>query len=237
MLIYILLTVFSVIMAIVSVVAVIYFFIKKNKKIFLISLISTVVFTLCIITSSYMYFKHTLKYVSSEEFHDEARKQAENMGRVWGNTVSGVSEGLEASLDDEAIAKLANKAGKIVGKSVQSISEGVDETVIKTTVFADESIEKDGISIGRAEQVTDSAKYALGLYISFKKDFDNTLTLTAYDNSGASVDVSKLQIKQSGGQAKVYVFEFDHFKPKANGYCILSKSSGSSRKSDTSGTF
>lgn len=223
MLSYILLIVFSVIMATMSAVAAIYFFIKKKKKFFLTALISMVVFTLCIIASTYMYVKYTIEYVSSDEFHDETRKQAENLGRALGNTASGISEGLESSLDDEAIAKLANKAGKIVGKGIQSISEGVDETLIKTTVFTDESIEKDGMVIGRAEQVTDSAKYALGLYISFKKNFDNTLTLTAYDNSGAPVDVSKIHVKQSAGQAKVYAFRFDKFKPKANGYCILTK--------------
>jgi len=210
-------------MALISLAAGIYFFVKKNKKIFLISLISTVVFTLLIVVSTYVYLKQTIEYMSTEEFHNETRQKAENMGRTWGNTVTGVSQGLEASLDDEAIAKLANKGAKIVGKGVQAMSEGLDETVIKTTVFADESIEKDGMSIGRAEQVTDSVKYSLGLYIAFKKDFDNTLTLTAYDSSGAPVDVSKLEVKQSAGQAKVYVFKFDHFKPKANGYCILTK--------------
>lgn len=223
MLVYILLIVFSVIMAVISLTAGIYFFIKKNKKIFIISLISTVIFTLLIVVTTFIYVKKTVDYMSTDEFRNEARQTAENLGHSLGNTVSGVSSGLEASLDEDAIARLANKAAKIAGKGVQAASEGIDETVIKTTVFADESIEKDGMMIGRAEQVTDSAKYSLGLYISFKKDFDNTLTLTAYDSSGMPVDVSKLEVKQSAGQAKVYVFKFDHFRPKANGYCILTK--------------
>jgi len=161
--------------------------------------------------------------MGTDEFQAETKKKAENLGKTWGNTVSGTAQGLEATLDDEAIAKLANKGAKIVGKGVKAVATGLDETTGKTTVFADESVDKTGITIGRAEQITDSTKYSFGLFLEFKNDFDGKLILTAYDSKGLKQDNSELTIKQTAGKAKVYVFQFDYFQPGLSGYCILTK--------------
>ena len=161
--------------------------------------------------------------MGTDEFQAGTKKKAENVGKTWGNTVSGTAQGLEATLDDEAIAKLANKGAKIVGKGVKAVATGLDETTGKTTVFADESVEKIGVTIGRAEQIRDSTKYSFGLFLEFKNDFDGNLILTAYDSKGLKQDNSELSIKQKAGKAKVYVFQFDYFQPGLSGYCILTK--------------
>jgi len=47
--------------------------------------------------------------MGSDEFQAETKKKTTNLGRTWGNAVSGAAQGLKSTLDDEAIEKLANK--------------------------------------------------------------------------------------------------------------------------------
>jgi len=64
------------------------------------------------------------------------------------------------------------KGGEIVGSGVKAITSGLDETIGKSTVFADESIQIAGIAIGRTEQIEGSAKHGLGLFLDFGRGFD-----------------------------------------------------------------
>lgn len=57
--------------------------------------------------------------MGTEEFQAETKKKAENLGKTWGNTVSGTAQGLEATLDDEAIGELANKGAITLGKGLK----------------------------------------------------------------------------------------------------------------------
>lgn len=223
MLLYLLLVVFVGLMTLIALGLTIGGLIKNNKKLWISALVAFVVFSILTVVSVYTYVKESINYMGSEEFQAETKKKAENLGKTWGNTVSGTAQGLEATLDDDAIAKLANKGAKIVGKGVKAAATGLDETAGKTTVFADESIDKEGVTVGRAEQITDSAKNSFGLFLEFKKDFDGKLTLTAFDSKGLKQDNASLAIKQKAGQAKVYVFQFDYFKPGLSGYCVLKK--------------
>ena len=223
MILYLLLIVFAGLMTLIAMGLTIGGLVKKKQKLWISSLIGFVLFALLTVFSAYTYVKESINYMGTDEFQAETKKKAENLGKTWGNTVSGTAQGLEATLDDEAIAKLANKGANIVGKGVKAIATGLDETAGKTTVFADESVEKTGVTIGRAEQITDSAKYSFGLFLEFKNDFDGKLILTAYDSKGLKQDNSELSIKQKAGKAKVYVFQFDYFQPGLSGYCILTK--------------
>lgn len=215
--------VFTVLMTFIALGLTIAGLIKKKQTLWIISLAAFVIFTLLTVFAIYSYVKKSIDYMGTEEFQAETKKKAENMGKSWGNTVTGTVQGLDSTLDDEAIAKLANKGANIVGKGVKAVATGIDETVGKTTVFADKSIDLVGITIGRAEQITDSAKFCFGLYLEFKTDFNGSLALTAFDSQGLKQDNAVLTIKEKAGTAKVYVFQFDYFKPGLSGYCILTK--------------
>ncbi|MFN8277431.1 MAG: hypothetical protein U0T84_08115 [Chitinophagales bacterium] len=223
MLLYLLLVIFVGLMTLIALGLTIGGLIKNNKKLWISALVAFVVFSMLSVVSVYTYVKESINYMGSEEFQAETKKKAENLGKTWGNTVSGTAQGLEATLDDDAIAKLANKGAKIVGKGVKAAATGLDETAGKTTVFTDESIDKAGITVGRAEEITDSAKISFGLFLEFKKEFDGKLTLTAFDSKGLKQDNASLAINQQAGKAKVYVFQFDYFKPGLSGYCVLKK--------------
>jgi|ERR1043165_4165379 hypothetical protein len=197
--------------------------VKKKQNLWIGSLIAFVVFTLLTVTTAYTYTKKAIDYMGSNEFQSETKKTAENMGKTWGNTVSGTAQGLEATLDEEAIAKLANKSGKIMGKGVTALSSGLDETAGHTTIFADESVDKVGITVGRAEEISGKESKNYGLYLEFKNDFDGTLRLTAYDSKGNKMDNSEIEVKEKAGKAKVCAFKFQYFTPGLSGYCILTK--------------
>lgn len=222
MIIYLLLIVFSVLMTLIAFGLTIGGLIKKKKKVWIGSLASFVIFSLLAVFSIVIYTKESINYMGSDEFQAETKKKAENMGKTWGNTVSGTAQGLESTLDDEAIAKLANKGAVIVGSGVKAVSTGLDETVGKTTVFPDSSLVAIGVTIGRAEQILDSANFDFGLFLEFEKDFEGKLLLTAYDSEGLKKDIASLAINEKAGKAKVYVFEFTYFEPGVSGYCILS---------------
>lgn len=220
MIIYILFVVFSILMTLIALGFVIGGLIKKKHKIWLSALAGFVVFIMLSVVSIFVYFKETIEYMGSVEFQSETKKKAENLGKTWGNTVSGTTQGLEATLDDDAIARLAYKGSKIVGKGIKAVTNGIDETLVKTTIFADESIEQAGIDIGRAEKIVGS-KYSFGLFLEFKNAFNGKLVLTAYDSEGKKQDQSELITKVNAGDAGIYTFKFENFSSGLNGYCVL----------------
>ena len=150
------------------------------------------------------------------------QKAASNWGKNIGNTVSGAAEGLESTLDEDIIAKFAKKSGIILGSIVEAISSGVEETLGKQKVYADKKIEKNGITIGRAEMLVDSVKYSYGVFLEFKKDYKGKLKLTAFDVDGKKIDKAVVDIDQKSGQDRVFVFEFEYLKPAQSEYSILS---------------
>ena len=225
MLIYLLLVIFVIILSVIAFGLTIGGLIKKRRKIWIPSLASFTVLILLTVLFSVIYAKKSIDYMGSAEFQMETKKKAENLGKTWGNTASGTAKGLESTLNDDAIAKLAGKGAKIVGKSANAISGGLDETKRKTRVFSDKSIENVGISLGNADELTDSARNSFGLFLEFKNDFDGTLALTAFNSEGVKKDVSKILIKEKAGNGKVYVFKFEYFQPGPNGYCVLKTAS------------
>ncbi len=208
--------------------------VKKSRKLWVSSLCGFLFFTLLTVFLAFSYVKKSVDYIGSEEFQNETKKKAENLGKTWGNTVSGTAQGLEETLDEGALEKLAGKGSRIIGKGIKAAAIGLDETVGKTIVFTDESIDKAGITVGRADQILESnvgrsdsandpSKYSFGLFLEFKNDFDGKLILTAFDSRGAKIDIAKVSIKETAGKEKVYVFKFDYFKPSVSNYCVLSR--------------
>lgn len=219
---YLLLCVFAILLTIISLGLTIGGLIKKRRALWIGSLSAFVFLTLFSVFSIVTYIKKSIDYMGSDEFQEETKKSASNWGKNIGNTVSGAVEGLESTLDDKAIAKLAEKGGVILGSGVKAISTGVEESIGKQTVYADKEIEKIGINIGRAEWLADSTKYSFGLYLEFENDFDGKLRLTAFDREGKKVDNSEMKINQKAGQDKIFVFQFEYLKPAQGEYCILS---------------
>jgi hypothetical protein len=193
--------------------------IKKKRPVWITSLVLFVTFVMLAVFSVVIYAKKSIDYIGSEEFQEETRKKAENMGKTWGNTVSGTAQGLEASLNDTAISKLANKGSKIIGSGIKSIASGMDITVNKTVIYSDESLKEAEIVVGRAETFKNSD--SLALFIEFRKAYNGALVLTSYDKEDLQVDNSTIQVNAIAGDANVYIFKFKHFQPGLSNYCIL----------------
>lgn len=223
MLLYILFIVFATLMSGISFAFIIGGLIKKKQAVWITSLVAFVVFSLLTVFAIVTYISESIDYMGSEEFQEGTRKQAENWGKNIGNTVSGAAQGLESSLDEEAIANLAEKSAVIAGKGIESMSKGFDETLGATMIYADTSVENAGIVIGRAEEVNhpEREKYNFGLYLEFQSAFEGTLRLTAYDSKGAKMANSELEIQQEAGDEKTFIFPFEYFEPGVSGYCIL----------------
>ncbi len=224
MLLYLVLTVLLSVLTFVSLVLIVVGLVKKKRSLWVGSLTAFVIGSVLTAACAFLYVRETFRYVASNEFQHDTQHVAEHIGETVGSAVSGTAEGLEATLDDEALAQLANKGAKIVGKGVKAVATGLDETTGKTTVFTDESVEKAGITLGRAEQISTDVKNSFGLFLAFENDFSGKLVLTAYDSKGLKQDTSELTIQETAGKAKVYVFPFEYFQPSLSGYCILTQS-------------
>lgn len=222
MILYLLLAVLVVLLTFISLGLTIYGMVKKRKKLAIGALSSFVTLTLCCIWSIYMYAKKSIDYMGSPEFQAETKKKAENMGKTWGNTVSGASQGLTETLDDEAIAQLANKSAVITGKVVKAVSAGAD-TTLGNSVLTDKSTTDAGIELGRAEEGIGSTARNMGLFLDFKTSFTGKLRLTAYDLKGRKQDVSDTSLDMKAGSGKVIIFDFPYATAGPNGYYILSR--------------
>ena len=188
---YLLLCIFAVLLTIISFGFIIGGLIKGKKSVWISSLMAFVILTLLSVSSIVLYVKKSIDYAASEEFQAETKKTASNWGKNIGNTVSGAADGLESTLDDQAIAKLAKKGGVILGSGVKAFAKGVDETLGKQAIYPDKNLEKSRIKIERAEWLVDSAKLTFGVYLEFQNDFKGSLSLTAYDDHGNKIDRSE----------------------------------------------
>jgi hypothetical protein len=214
---YLLLVTFSSLATLIFLILAIYGFIKRKKKVAIIALSAFVVFTLISVASIYTYIVKQVDYIASDEFQAAAKKKGEGMGKTWGNTVSGAAKGLEETLDEDVISKLAN----ITGKVVKATSAGLDTTIGQLSVITDQSVEQSGMVIGRAEKNIGASAKNIGLYIDFSKVYKGNLKLTAYDQQGSKMDVATVSINEKAGAGKMIVFDFQYLLPGVNGYCLL----------------
>lgn len=220
---YLLLLVFAILMALIAIVFIVVGISKKNTQMWAGSLVGFVAFSLLIVFSIVKMVTSTVEYLGSDEFHEQTRKNAENWGKSVGNTITGASQGLEASIDEEAIYNLANKTARIAGNGVKAIAEGLDESVGKTTIFMNEEVSDEGIEIGRADEDNEGEGTVITLHLDFEKDFEGKLRLSAYDSEGTKMETSELAVKEVAGTEKVFEFPFSYSRPGLSGYCILSK--------------
>ncbi len=213
---------FAIIMTTIAIGLTIAGLIKKRRKLWIISLCATVLFLMLTVFSIATYIKKTIDYMGTTEFQEQTIKKAENLGKTWGNTVSGTAKGLDESLNDEVLLSLVNKGAKIIGGGVKAIASGFDETTGKSTIFPSESLDSLGIKIGRAERIIDSLKVSYGLFLEFENSYHGVLELTAFDDKGLKMDKATLEVNEKANSSKVFVFQFDYFNPGLSGYCILS---------------
>lgn len=219
----ILLLAFSILMIILAAVFIIVGIVKKSAKLWVSSLAGFVVFCMLCVYAAISMVSSTVDYLGSDEFHEQTRKSAENWGKSVGNTITGASQGLEASVDEDAIYKLANKSARLAGNGVKAIAEGFDESVGKTTIFSNEEVNELGIKIGRAEEDTQGDTTIINLYLEFKNDFDGKLRLSSFDSEGTKMETSEMTVNEIAGTEKVFEFPFAYSNPGLSGYCILSK--------------
>ena len=221
MILYLLLCVFAILVTVIALGIAIAGIINKKRTLWISSLSIFVVCALFSVFSVVTYIKKSIDYMGSDEFQEETKRSASNWGKNIGNTVSGAAEGLEETLDEDVINKLAEKSGIILGGGVKALSKGASNTGNKA-VHVDKEMEKYGIEIGHAELLENSKKTSFGLYLEFKKDFKGKLRLTAFDMEGKKIDNSTIELDQKLDQDEVFEFEFKYLKPINCEYLILS---------------
>ncbi|HEY8388426.1 MAG TPA: hypothetical protein VIK74_07470 [Parasegetibacter sp.] len=162
------------------------------------------------------------RYVTSEEYLEDAKKGAEIVGKTAGVVSSGISKGLSKTLDDEAIANLAKKSAVIIDKSIKSNFQSADSTLGNKNIFIDKNLIEAGIELGRAEEYFNSQKNAIGISIKYNKPFNGNLKLTSYDTSGNKIETTVKEITAPAGLEGVEVFTFNDIDLASSAYYILS---------------
>ena len=88
---YLLLIVFSIVMILVLLGLLIGGIIKKKTALWMSSLISGIIFTLLTVFSIGTYVSKKIDYMGTEEYQEKSLRKAKNIGKAWGNKVSGVA--------------------------------------------------------------------------------------------------------------------------------------------------
>ncbi len=201
----------------------IYALIRKKKKALITAAVLFVTGCAGCVYASYQYAAGVIAYVKSDVFQDDTRKGAALLGETVGSAASGASEGLSATLDDEAIARLGGKSSVIIGKSIKTMASGLDSTIGNKNIFTDSSLLNSGIEPGRAEEDYNEKSNDLGIYLDYNKDFKGTLRLTNYEQEGRKIDYAEQEINGKAGKGKVTTFSFLHSDLGLTTYYILSK--------------
>lgn len=223
MIVYLLLSILFGLIVLASIVTVIVGFVKKRKNIIV---TAAILFTAGVVGGVYSivtYTKKAFQYVTSDEFQKDAQKGSEMVGETIGSVSSGMSKGLSSTLDDEAIAALANKSATIIGKSVKTIASGLDSTIGNTNIFVDTTLSDAGFELGRAEEIYQSHVGKLEIFIDYKKDFKGKLRIANYDQAGKKIDIAETNISAKAGDGRVEVFNFPHSTMGVTTYYIISK--------------
>jgi hypothetical protein len=226
MLLYFTLLVISGLVTLVGVVSIIYGLIKKRINfrstglfVFMIGLFGCFIF-------GYQYAKNTIDYVKSNDFQEDAKSSAQFVGETVGTVTSGLSKGLSKTLDDEAISKLAQKSGAILGKSIKTIASALDSTIGSKSIFIDKTLERDGLTFGRAEEKFNAESNDLGIFVASETDFKGRLKITNYDQTGKKIDVAEKEVNIRAGKGNVEVFSFTNADFGMTTYFIITKISG-----------
>lgn len=222
MILYLLLIVAFGLIILVSIGIVIFGLIKKRKNLFITAAILFGIGTIGCIFSAVTYAKKAIEYVKSNEFQNDTRKGAALVGETIGSTTSGLSNGFSKTLDDEAINNLASKSATILGKVTKTIASNLDSTLGNKNIYLDKTLENSGLELGRADEKYNSKTNDLGIFIDYKRDFNKTLRITNYDQTGKKIEVVEKAINSKAGQNKVEVFSFLHSDLGLTTYYIIS---------------
>jgi len=223
MLIYLLLIIIFGLIILTAIGTFIFGLIRKRKNALIIAAILFTIGTIGCVFSAWTYTKKVVAYVKSNEFQDDARKGSALVGQTIGSVSSGVSEGLTATLDDNAITNLAKKSATILGTSVKTMASGLDSTLGNKNIFVDSSLVNSGLELGRADEKYNSKTNDLAIFIDYHKDLKGKLRVTNYDQTGKKIDIAEKQINSKAGQGKVEVFSFPYSDLGLTTYYIISK--------------
>ncbi len=182
--------------------------VNGKRSLWIPSLASLVIFMLTTIILIYISVNRSVNYAK------------ENFKKASSGVVENLKENINKE-DMEKIEKLAQKTADIVGSGIRTeIPKGTD-TLTKATIYRDGTLEEAGIDLDRAEFAKDSSGTGYRLFLSFRKDFSDTLTLSAYDRSGSEQGVTKRPIKGDSDENHVVTFLFENREQVMKGYCIL----------------
>jgi len=194
---------------------------KKKRTLWVSSLISGIFFILLIVFSITSYISDEINYWGSEKHRKESFEKAKNIGKSLGGQITGITEGIIESVDQDAIIKLAGKSGEIIGKGTTAIEEGFNGFKKELKILTEKSLVTNGLSIGNAQILKKNKTYSIAIFIEYNQNFENSLVLTTYDNSGKSINNSISKIKHMKGDGKLELFLFKIFDPTKISYCIL----------------
>lgn len=223
MLLYLLLIIIFAMLILTAIGTLVFGLIKNRKNVVIMAAIIFVIGIAGCAFSAFAYAKQLANYVRSTEFQNDTKKGSALAGQTIGSVSSGISGGLATTLDDEAIAKLANKSANIIGKSIKAMASAFDSTIGNKNIFLDSSLENSGLEFGRAEEKYQPKSNELNIFIDFKKDFKGKLKMMNYDQNGRKIDFSEKEINAKAGEGKVEVFSFPHADLGITTYYILSK--------------
>ncbi len=115
----------------------------------------------------------------------------------------------------EKTKEVINKGGETAGKSAaeffEGVSEGVDRTLQCETELS-QNLKNKGIKTGKFSISNDTVggeNNVLTLYMIFEKDFNDFITLKAFDKTGKEFGRVKVKIGSKAGDAQFYDFQFD----------------------------
>jgi len=187
---------------------------KKNKNMWISSL---VVMVFSILIPSFLIVKgvkDTVTYVQSDQFAIDARATA----KISSSTISGSVKGFEEGLNEEDFAAAANKGAKITGRITESAAGGFDATLGTATVTTTPQAEALGIEIGRSQL---GKNKDVQIFTSFNQAFKGILKLSAYDSEGKKMDVVKVEVDEPAESDKSIIFKFENNSPGLSGKCVL----------------
>ncbi len=115
----------------------------------------------------------------------------------------------------EKTKEAINKGGETVGKTATEFFEGVSEGVDKTLqcdISLSQNLQNKGLKTGKfsiENDTTGAVNNLLTLYLIFDKDFNDTLTVKAFDKNELEIGRTRLEVESKAGDASYYDFVFD----------------------------
>jgi hypothetical protein len=115
----------------------------------------------------------------------------------------------------DKVHETVNKGGQVVGEGASEFASGVRrgvQNVFDIKVELSKPLQDKGLTLGRTTVESDSAATdnVLSAHISFKQDFNGTVTARAYDRNAREMGIAHLPINMKSGDGTYFAFHFPH---------------------------